>query len=129
MEDVAQHKKRSAEDEEAAEKTSKALPYSPWVLVMRFYAALHITQAYLLTKNERFEARRHHEREKAIRASPELNKTPKFRTAYRWLQDTSEQARYDPGLQIPESYFERSEEYLATVRSFLQSKVDRYLEE
>lgn len=92
---------------------------------MRFYAALHLLQAYLLSKHHRFEARRHNDRWKAIRDSPELKQN--FHRAYRRLQDVSEQIRYEAGFVPRAEDYQNTRADLGVVRSFLTSKVDRIL--
>jgi hypothetical protein len=49
--------------------------YRDWEIVVGFYAALHLLQAYLSTKDPRFQAARHEDRMTAIKSSPELRKS------------------------------------------------------
>src|SRR3990172_6737505 len=109
MDDANSHRERSRADARFAGELSRRDPRADWELVVRFYAALHLTQAYLLTKRHRFEAKRHKEREDAIRASPELTKGNRFPLAYKWLQDVSEQVRYDAGFKA------RAEDFASAV--------------
>lgn len=127
MEDAREHRARSARDRDFADDLSSRDPRTDWELVVCFYAALHLTQAYLLTKDQRFEAKRHDERRKAIKASPELTRGNRFPLAYRWLQDVSEQVRYDPGFRAQLTHFTAAHDKLSIVRSFLEGKLTRAL--
>ena len=83
--------------------------FPDWELVFRFYAAVHIAQAYLLTKGERYEASNHRERWEALKACPELVRTPRFLASYKMLREISEQVRYVPAfVPRPEDYDEAS---------------------
>jgi hypothetical protein len=105
-----------------------ALPaYRDWEIVVGFYAALHLVQAYFCTKNMRFQAARHEDRIAAIRSSPELNKSRPFVQAYRMLQDVSEQVRYDPGFKVADTHLAHAKANLETVERMLQAKVNRVL--
>jgi hypothetical protein len=107
---------------------ARALPNNPdWELVLLFYAALHLVQAYFGTKNHRFEAARHHDRIKAIKESPELMKNRAFLTAYRMLQDASEQVRYEPSFQVDASLIRLAHQNLSVIESWLEQKVAKAL--
>src|SRR5690606_29674190 len=56
--------------------------FPDWEIVIRFYAALHLVQAFLITKDHRFHASKHSDRMHALRRSPELNNMIR---AYRML--------------------------------------------
>ena len=126
MDDARSHRERSRCDADFALELAKRSVRSGWEIVVRFYAALHQTQAYLLTKNHRFQAKRHDERWKAIRASPELAKG-RFPSAYKWLQDVSEQVRYDAGFVARPKDFESAEQNQIIVHSVLDAKLTRTL--
>lgn len=96
-------------------------PIKSWAIVHRFYAAVHLIQAYLLTKNVRFRADNHIERGKAIRESTELKKN--FRDAYRTLKDTSEDVRYTAGYKPSSEDYVNTASALSTVESVLTSKL------
>jgi hypothetical protein len=71
-----------------------------WSCVVRFYAALHLVNAYLIDKsNVRLDpaASAHIERKKAMDRCPELREAPR---KYRELKDLSERVRYDAGFQF-----------------------------
>jgi hypothetical protein len=92
-----------------------------WEIVVRFYAALHLLEAYMLTKGTRFEAVRHEDRKAAIRKSPELR--PQFSTAWQRLKDVSEQVRYEAGFRPREQDFENTRRDLEMVHRFIRAKV------
>ncbi len=97
---------------EASEPVDHAL-----LAIARFYAALHLVQAYLLTKGERFEAANHGQRWAVLKTAPELRP---LLEPYKRLRALSESARYDPGWSPPASL-------RADVRLAL-SQVERTLE-
>lgn len=86
---------------------------------------MHVTQGYLLTKDRRFDAKRHDERWTAIRQSPELNAA--FRHAYAQLKDVSEQVRYDPGFDARPEDLSNSVRNLGRVEAIVKPKLDRAL--
>lgn len=111
-----------------ADAYATALPqYSDWEVVLRFYAGLHLLQAYFSTKNPRFQAARHFDRIQAINASPELTKVRGFKTAYRMLQDVSEQVRYDPAFGVNATHVGQARQNLMLVERTLEGKVERAL--
>lgn len=79
-----------------ARKLEEAFPDdAAWSCVVRFYAAVHLMNAYLIDKkNVRFdaEAAAHDERRKAMAKCPELREAP---AKFRELKDLSERVRYD----------------------------------
>lgn len=127
MESCQSHYDRSLCDEATANELCAKMSGNGWEIVIRFYSALHLTQAYMVTKNIRFEASRHNERWQAINASPELTKGKRFPMAYGMLQSVSEQVRYDPGFIARPKHFQDARDNLRTVQSFLNAKVTKYL--
>jgi hypothetical protein len=101
--------------------------YAPshWEIVVRFYAALHLTQGYLVTKDYRFHAGRHADRSAAIRRSPELREP--FPRAYNRLRDLSEQVRYDPEFMARPQDFAAAARDLDSVRRIVLPKLERKL--
>lgn len=95
-----------------------------WEIVIRFYAALHLVQAYLITKDPRFHASKHSDRWRAIHASPELRG---IRKAYRMLQDVSEQVRYEPGFSTRDTHIETARANLTRVADVVLPKLRRQL--
>ena len=96
-----------------------------WSIVVRFYSALHLVQAYLLTKGDRFEAKRHQDRENAMREAPELSKGKAARCyqGYRMLKDLSEQVWYEPGFRPRREDFLSCLSNLEAVRSTVEPKL------
>lgn len=124
-----EHLARALYNAALAAEYGRALPkYPDWEVVVRFYAALHFVQGYFMTKNERFEAKRHDQREQAIRSSPELTKNPKFHLAYRRLQHVSEQVRYDPGFVAQQQHVEQARTDLTIVESVVRTKLESRLD-
>ena len=118
--DVLVHLKRGADNESLAAELKERIPTTDWRIVVNFYAALHFVQAYLISKNIRFHAKRHHERKDAIRKSPELRHP--FPTHYAILQDVSEQVRYDPGF-VASGHVADSHNWLATTKATVFPKL------
>lgn len=128
VEQVRLHLARAERNASAADALGPALPDNvEWELVIRFYAVLHLIDAYLATKAERFIADRHEVRLRAIRESPELRKNPAFERAYRELKQISEQVRYDAGFVVDNVTLVRGRERHAALRSVLVPKIERRL--
>jgi hypothetical protein len=97
-----------------------------WTIVFQFYAAVHLTQSYLVSKNlPRFDAKNHQGRWEAIKGCSELPQ--RFRSNYRDLKDLSENVRYDPSFVPTSQNFTDALGQLGVVESFLKSKVERAL--
>src|ERR1700739_2299514 len=83
-----------------AERIEEKLPDdNEWACVVRFYAAVHLMNTYLIDKSQvRFDpaSAEHTERKKAMDRCPELRDAPK---RYRQLKDISESVRYDAGFK------------------------------
>ena len=93
-----------------------------WSIVLKFYAAMHLTQGYLASKSAvRFDAKSHAERERAIKESPELGR--RFAQHYKALKALSENVRYEPEFQPRGQDFEAAESGLLTVESFLKNRL------
>jgi hypothetical protein len=93
-----------------------------WTIVFRFYAALHLTQAYLLAKGiPRFEASSHAERDRAIRDATEL--TRRFSCDYRDLKNLSESVRYDPDFVATPNDHQNAQAWLGVVESIVKPKL------
>lgn len=117
------HYQRSQDDAAFCTFLEGAKPSERWVLVARFYAAMHLAQAYLLTKDARFAATRHDERRRALMASPELWNIRQFRTSWEFLQQTSEQARYDAGYVPRSTDFEQAKSSYLRVVNVVEPKL------
>lgn len=124
MASAGSHRDRFILEQSYADLLSQRAP-SHWEIVVRFYAALHLTQGYLVTKDARFHARHHAERALAIRSSPELRES--FSRAYHRLRNLSEQVRYDPEFEPRAVDFAASGRDLDAVRRLLFVKLQRRL--
>jgi hypothetical protein len=130
LETARAHEKRWRVLRELADKHAISLAeHADWELVIRFYAGLHILQAYFCTKDPRFQAARHDERIRAIDQSPELRKVAGFRVAYRMLQDMSEQVRYAPTFIVKDSDVQGARRNLGLLERTLEGKLRRALAE
>src|ERR1700681_4890545 len=94
-EKAKQHCERYAYNLALAADIESSLPHAlAWACVLRFYAALHLINAYLIDKgNIRFDpdSTEHKERKQAMARCPELRDAPE---KYRRLKDLSEDVRY-----------------------------------
>jgi hypothetical protein len=99
---VTAYLQRASMHEESAGRLGLDLPHSGWRIVMHFYAALHILQAYFATKSRPIDPKNHQERWKQINSTPELcsGRGERFRRVYSRLKEVSEQVRYDAGYTI-----------------------------
>ena len=126
MSDTASHYSRSHLNQEFAKKIRKRIPEEiGWYMVVLFYTALHLVDAYLVTKAWKPSMENHGERNRELKKCSELSMP--FRGAYRSLQDMSEQVRYEPGFQAVDKHLKQAEDSLRTVRLFLESKIKRQL--
>ena len=127
MSDTASHYTKSKLNEEVATKIRERIPEElGWYMVVLFYSALHLVDAYLVTKAWNPSMENHGERNRELRKCTELTKP--FRTAYRSLQDISEQVRYDPGFLAAENHIRQTSDDLKAIKVFLDSKIKRHLE-
>jgi hypothetical protein len=97
----------------------------PWSCVVRFYAALHLINAYLVDKtNIRFdpESTEHKERKQAMARCPELRDAPE---KYRRLKDLSEDIRYKVNYAFTERDYEASKMLLAKIVAIVEPKLKR----
>jgi len=94
-----------------------------WSCVVRFYAAVHLINAYLIDKSQvRFDpsAGEHTERKKAMDRCPELRDAPK---RYRQLKDISESVRYDAGFKYTDENHKQVKAHLDKIRSVVEPKI------
>jgi hypothetical protein len=124
--EILAHEAMARRNAARADTYEQSFPSDPaWAIVLRFYAALHLTQAYLLTKAAHFHAHDHGSRWRAIRSSPELR--PNFRDAYSALYSASQNVRYVPVfLPTPQNLAE-SVANLRVVRGTLDGKIQAWL--
>ncbi|RYE91987.1 MAG: hypothetical protein EOO75_07680 [Myxococcales bacterium] len=94
------------------------------LVVWSFYSALHLVQAYLVLKGERFAASSHGQRRAALRSAPELRP---LRASYALLQDASEQVRYEPAFVATEQTRDSALDALRRVESVLRGPLERAL--
>jgi hypothetical protein len=96
-----------------------------WSCVIRFYAALHLINAYLIDKSQvRFDpsATEHSERKKAMDRCPELRDVPK---RYRQLKDISESVRYDAGFQYTDEHHKQVKANLEKIIAIVEPKIKK----
>jgi hypothetical protein len=125
---AAAHLERSRYHRGLADEFAPAHPRFPdWEIVIRFYAAVHLLQAYLLTKNARFHVETHADRFRAIDASPELVKNRNFRRAYSLLRDLSERVRYDAGFVTAPLHIDAARVHLELVERVLVPKIEAFI--
>ncbi len=90
--EVQRHLRRWGEHRASAERLfALDPPELAWGLVATSYASLHLVQAYLQTKGERFQADNPGARWRALRAAPELRA---LWNPYNQLRAMSEEVRY-----------------------------------
>lgn len=96
-----------------------------WSCVVRFYAALHLINAYLIDKeNIRFDpgSTEHRERKAGMDQCPELRDAPR---KYRQLKDLSESVRYDAGFQFKEEHQKYSMGLLDRIVAIVEAKINK----
>jgi hypothetical protein len=96
-----------------------------WSCVVRFYAALHLINAYLIDKqNVRLDpaAAAHTERKKAMDRCPEVRDAPR---KYRELKDLSERVRYDAGYQYSPERHQMAKAFLEKIISIVEPKLKK----
>jgi len=124
--EVLAHEAMARRNANRAAAYEQAFPNDPaWAVVLRFYAALHLTQAYLLTKAQRFHATDHGGMWRAIRAAPELRQD--FRDAYSALRTASELVRYDPAFAASAQHLADATANLGVVDRVLTGKLQAWL--
>jgi hypothetical protein len=125
-EEAKNHYARYAENLALAVEIEKLLPRARgWVCVMRFYAALHLINAYLVDKrNLRFdpESTEHKERKQAMARCPELRDVPE---KYRRLKDLSEDVRYKANVTFTDQDDEASKRMLDKIVAIAEPKLKR----
>jgi hypothetical protein len=96
-----------------------------WSCVIRFYAALHLLNAYLIDKrNARFDPddAAHVERRRAMECCPELRDAPK---KYRELKDLSERVRYDASYSYTPERHRMSKKFLEKIIAIVEPKLKK----
>ena len=96
-----------------------------WGCVVRFYAALHLMNAYLVDKsNVRLKsgATEHKERKAAMAQCPELRDAP---DKYRRLKDLSELVRYNVEFEYAEEHREDAIAWLEKIVAIVEPKLKK----
>lgn len=96
-----------------------------WACVVRFYAALHLLNAYLTDKiNLHFnpESTEHKERKQAMARCPELRDAPE---KYRRLKDLSEDVRYKVNFTFADEDDELSKRLLDRIVAIVEPKLKK----
>jgi hypothetical protein len=96
-----------------------------WSCVIRFYAAVHLMNAYLIDKSRvRFDpaSAEHTERKKAMDRCPELRDAPK---RYRQLKDISESVRYDAGFTYSDDHHKGVKAHLDKIIAIVEPKIKK----
>jgi hypothetical protein len=96
-----------------------------WSCVVRFYAALHLINAYLIDKPQiRLDptSTEHTERKKAMDHCPELRDAPK---RYRQLKDISESVRYDAGFTYTDEHQKIVQAHLDKIIAIVDPKIKK----
>ena len=96
-----------------------------WSCVVRFYAAVHLVNTYLIDKSQvRFDpaSAEHAERKRAMDRCPELRDTPK---RYRQLKDISESVRYDAGFKYSDEHHKGVKINLDRIIAIVMPKVNK----
>jgi hypothetical protein len=109
----------------AAELDQKLADDRGWSSVVRFYAALHLINAYLVDKsNLRFDptSSEHKERRTALERCPELRDAP---DKYRRLKDFSESVRYNVGFEYTQAHNEIAMGWLDKIIAIVEPKLKK----
>jgi hypothetical protein len=96
-----------------------------WNCVVRFYAALHLMNAYLIDKQSIAfdpESTEHKERTHAMAQCPELRDAPK---KYRWLKGLSESVRYDVNYEYVDEDRDNAIAWLDKIVAIVEPKLKR----
>jgi hypothetical protein len=96
-----------------------------WSCVIRFYAALHLMNAYLIDKhNVRLDptVSAHPDRKKAMDRCPELREAPH---RYRELKELSEWVRYDANFEYTPEHPKKSKAFLEKIIAIVEPKLQR----
>ena len=109
-----------------AAEIENLLPHArEWTCVVRFYAALHLINAYLIDKgNIRFdpESTEHRERKQAMARCPELRDAP---DKYRRLKDLSEEVRYMVNATFTDDDAELSKRLVDRIVAIVEPKLKK----
>lgn len=125
-EDATKHYARYLENVLLAADMEQYMPNDRgWNCVARFYAALHLMNAFLFDKsNVRLKpgATEHKERKAAMAQCPELRDAP---DKYRRLKDLSELVRYNVEFEYAEEDRENAIAWLAKIVAIVEPKLKK----
>ena len=125
-EEAREHYERFKENLSLATELEAAIPHArDWACVVRFYAALHLINAYLVGKGHlRFdpESTEHKGRKQAMARCPELRDAPE---KYRRLKDLSEFVRYKVNFQFTDLDHEVSIRLLDKIVAIVEPKLKK----
>jgi len=96
-----------------------------WSCVVRFYAAVHLVNTYLIDKSQiQFDpaSAEHSERKKALDRCPELRDAPR---RYRQLKDVSEAVRYDAGFKYTDDHHKDVRANLDKIIAIVEPKIKK----
>jgi len=96
-----------------------------WSIVIRFYAALQLMNAYLLDKRNvslKLDDTAHDQRKAAMAKCPELREAPQ---KYRALKSLSEGVRYDPEFVCAPHHREESKKLFAKIVAIVDPKIKK----
>lgn len=96
-----------------------------WSIVIRFYAALQLMNAYLLEKKNvglKLDDTAHEQRKAAMVKCPELREAPQ---KYRMLKALSEGVRYDPEFVCTPHHREESKKLFAKIVAIVDAKIKK----
>ena len=97
--------------------------HNGWACVVRFYAVVHLVNAYLIDKPQlHFDpaSTEHVERRKAMDQCPELRDAPR---RYRELKDMSEAIRYDAGFKYGPEHDKNAKANLRKIAAVVEPKL------
>jgi hypothetical protein len=96
------HLTRAKTHEDCARALAATGSHEGWPIVINFYAALHIVDAYLNTKTPPLQPDTHSERFKTMNTVSELHgpKARNFRAAYQRLYNVGHEVRYGVGYEV-----------------------------
>ena len=111
---------------ELAARIEEKLPDDQaWSCVVRFYAAVHLMNTYLIDKSQvRFDpaSTEHTERKKTMGRCPELRDAPR---RCRHVKDISESVRYDAGFRYTEEHHRDVKTNLDRIIAIVEPKIRR----
>jgi hypothetical protein len=96
-----------------------------WSIVMRFYAALQLVNAYLIDKKNvvlKPATAAHEQRKAAMEKCPELREVPQ---KYRSLKELGEYVRYNPKFEFAAHHRDDAKRLLAKIVAIVDPKIKK----